>query len=199
MEPSPEHTFKLLVVGERGTGKTCLIRRYVNNEFEPHTRATIGVDFALKTLRTEHGDVTLHLWDIAGQERYGQLTRAYYQTAVGALVLYDVTRTATFEAVAHWKADLDEKVKLPGDASLPCVLVANKADLAAQQSATDLDTYCREHGFCGWVLTSCKEGRGVDSAFAMLLERVLANALPVYKPPISSTLRMSVSSAKRSF
>ena len=109
-EPS-EYLYKVLVVGEGNTGKTCIIRRYVHNIFQMSTKATIGVDFALKVLNWDRTkNITLQIWDIAGQERYGQMTRVYYQAAVGALIVYDVTRPESFDAVVKWKQDIDHKV-----------------------------------------------------------------------------------------
>jgi len=106
-----ERLYKVLVVGELGSGKTSIIKRYVHQFFSQHYRATIGVDFALKVLRWDSDTVVrLQLWDIAGQERFGSMTRVYYKEAVGAFVVFDVTRSATLEAVPKWKADLDSKV-----------------------------------------------------------------------------------------
>ena len=125
-----ERLYKVLVVGELGTGKTSIIKRYVHQFFSQHYRATIGVDFALKVLRWDPETVVrLQLWDIAGQERFGSMTRVYYKEAVGAFVVFDVTRGATLEAVPKWKADLDSKVVLPDGRPIPTVLLANKVFL----------------------------------------------------------------------
>eukprot|EP01010_Urceolus_cornutus_P001336 NODE_1875_length_726_cov_226.859675_g1460_i0.p1 GENE.NODE_1875_length_726_cov_226.859675_g1460_i0~~NODE_1875_length_726_cov_226.859675_g1460_i0.p1 ORF type:complete len:136 (+),score=32.68 NODE_1875_length_726_cov_226.859675_g1460_i0:58-408(+) len=103
--------YKVIIVGERGTGKTCVVRRFVHNVFQMNTKTTIGCDFALKPItRANSHPITLQLWDIAGQERYGQMTRVYYQAAVGAVVVYDVSRPDTFETVPKWKSDIDTKV-----------------------------------------------------------------------------------------
>ena len=93
-----EFLFKILVIGELGTGKTSFIKRYVHQFFSDHYRATIGVDFALKVLQwDEDGTVVrLQLWDIAGQERFSSMTRAYYKGAVGAVVMFDQVSTNTF-------------------------------------------------------------------------------------------------------
>jgi small GTP-binding protein len=115
-----EYLYKILVVGDIGVGKTSLIKRYVHNIFSMHYKATIGVDFALKVIQWDNQTVVrLQLWcasplwgqcaspcdrDIAGQERFGNMTRVYYKEAVGAFVVFDVTRVGTFEAVAKWKA-----------------------------------------------------------------------------------------------
>lgn len=122
-----EHLYKILVIGELGTGKTSFIKRYVHQFFSQNYRATIGVDFALKVLYWDQNTVIrLQLWDIAGQERFGNMTRVYYKEAVGAFIVFDVTRSATFDAVIKWKQDLDSKVQLPDGSPIPCILLANK-------------------------------------------------------------------------
>lgn len=130
MSASPEnreHLYKILVIGELGTGKTSFIKRYVHQFFSQNYRATIGVDFALKVLNWDSKTIIrLQLWDIAGQERFGNMTRVYYKEAVGAFIVFDVTRSSTFEAVVKWKQDLDSKVQLPDGNPIPCILLANK-------------------------------------------------------------------------
>ena len=87
----------------------------------------IGVDFALKVINWDANTVIrLQLWDIAGQERFYNMTRVYYKDAVGCFIVFDVTRASTFEAVIRWKNDLDSKVTLPDGNPVPCVLLANK-------------------------------------------------------------------------
>uniref|UniRef100_A0A672FH79 Ras-related protein Rab n=1 Tax=Salarias fasciatus TaxID=181472 RepID=A0A672FH79_SALFA len=151
-----ELLFKVLVIGDLGVGKTSIIKRYVHQIFSQHYRATIGVDFALKVLQWDSDTVVrLQLWDIAGQERYGNMTRVYYREAVGALVVFDVTRASTFDAVLKWKDDLDSKVTLNHRRPVPAVLLANKSDQLASQQPK-LDSFCRENGFVGWFETSAK-------------------------------------------
>ena len=88
----------MIVVGEVGTGKTSLVRQFISQSFSNNYKSTIGVDFALKVIRWDADtQVRLQLWDIAGQERFGSMTRVYYKDAVGVIIVYDVTRKPTFE------------------------------------------------------------------------------------------------------
>uniref|UniRef100_G3PCQ6 RAB32a, member RAS oncogene family n=1 Tax=Gasterosteus aculeatus aculeatus TaxID=481459 RepID=G3PCQ6_GASAC len=154
-----EYLFKVLVIGELGVGKTSIIKRYVHQLFSQHYRATIGVDFALKVINWDSKTlVRLQLWDIAGQERFGNMTRVYYKEAVGAFVVFDVTRGSTFEAVSKWKHDLDSKVKLANGNPIPSVLLANKCDQKKESanSTALMDDFCKETGFLGWFETSAK-------------------------------------------
>lgn len=93
-----------------------------------------------------------------GQERFGNMTRVYYKEAVGAFVVFDVTRSPTFEAVTKWKHDLDSKVKLANGNPIPAVLLANKCDQKKENSNNTslMDDFCKEAGFLGWFETSAK-------------------------------------------
>jgi len=174
-----EHLYKVLVIGELGTGKTSIIKRYVHQFFSQHYMATIGVDFALKVINWDSNvTIRLQLWDIAGQERFGNMTRVYYKEAVGAFIVFDVTRSSTFDAVQKWKNDLDSKVQLLDGSPVPCVLLANKCDLESEgkvRSKVQMDDYCRENGFVGWFETSAKDNVNIDDAARSLVTRILDN------------------------
>ncbi|XP_011143997.1 ras-related protein Rab-32 isoform X2 [Harpegnathos saltator] len=174
-----EHLYKILVIGELGAGKTSIIKRYVHQFFSQHYRATIGVDFALKVLNWDpHTIIRLQLWDIAGQERFGNMTRVYYKEAVGAFIVFDVTRSATLDAVVKWKQDLDSKVQLPDGSPIPCVLLANKCDQHKEglvNSPNKMDEYCKEKNFSGWFETSAKENINIEEAARFLVNKILQN------------------------
>ncbi|XP_032233336.2 ras-related protein Rab-38-like [Nematostella vectensis] len=205
-----EYLFKVLVIGDIGVGKTSLIKRYVHQFFSVHYRATIGVDFALKVINWDAETlIRLQLWDIAGQERFGNMTRVYYKEAVGAFIVFDVTRASTFEAVQKWKNDLDNKLQLPSGEPIPAVLLANKCDQAKEglvNNSAQMDEYCADKGFIGWFETSAKEDVNVNEAAKFLVSKILQNekennfdALP--KDPetitLSSTSTASQSSARQ--
>jgi len=174
-----EHLFKLLVVGDIGTGKTSIIKRYVHNIFSMHYKSTIGVEFALKVINWDpKTEIRLQLWDIAGQERFGNMTRVYYKEAVGALVVFDVTRSSTFEAAAKWKSDIDSKVTVGVEEKpIPVVLLANKIDLAKEgfKSASQMEQFCKDNNFAGWFETSAKDNVGIDKAAKFLISKILEN------------------------
>jgi len=174
-----EHLYKILVIGELGTGKTSFIKRYVHQFFSQNYRATIGVDFALKVLNWDQSTIIrLQLWDIAGQERFGNMTRVYYKEAVGAFIVFDVTRSATFDAVLKWKHDLDSKVSLPDGSQIPCVLLANKCDQQKQGLVTmpvKMDEFCQKNGFAGWFETSAKDNVNIEESAKALVSKILIN------------------------
>jgi len=172
-----EPNFKILVVGEIGTGKTCLIKRYAYGLFSHNYKSTLGVDFALKTLYWEQGiTVRLQLWDIAGQERFGNMTRVYYKEASAAFVVFDVTRPTTFDMVKKWKADLDEKLSSDFAPPIPVILLANKIDLQKSHDSEGwtqkLEEYCQENGFAKWFETSALTGVGIEDAGRALVEEI---------------------------
>jgi small GTP-binding protein len=156
----PTDTCKILVVGNPKCGKTSLIRRFVNNRFLPEYTSTIGADYCKKDLMVRGSCVRMQLWDIAGQERTRTLTRAYFRRARGAVVVCDVSRPRTFEAIEAWKAELDSWCSDGADGTtegmkLPTFLLANKCDLLedAQDSLLSgaiLEKACRDLGFTGW-------------------------------------------------
>eukprot|EP00027_Filamoeba_sp_ATCC50430_P005578 CAMPEP_0168540404 /NCGR_PEP_ID=MMETSP0413-20121227/261_1 /TAXON_ID=136452 /ORGANISM="Filamoeba nolandi, Strain NC-AS-23-1" /LENGTH=228 /DNA_ID=CAMNT_0008570141 /DNA_START=358 /DNA_END=1044 /DNA_ORIENTATION=- len=164
------YVYKILVVGDSGTGKTSIINRYTKNEFPQNYKATVGVDFAVKSVQWDKNTVVrLQLWDIAGQERFSHITRVYYKEASGAFVVYDLAKDDTFTSVTAWKRDLDEN--LPG---LPVILLANKCDLTQQRlDRKVMDAYCTEHGFLTWFETSAKNNINLDESGKKLIQFIL--------------------------
>ncbi|XP_070971585.1 LOW QUALITY PROTEIN: ras-related protein Rab-32 [Oncorhynchus clarkii lewisi] len=173
-----ECLFKVLVIGERGVGKTSFITRYVNMRFKEEYKASIGVDFALKTIEWDNKTVVrLQLWDIAGKPNIGlrNMSRVYYKEAMGAFVVFDTTKMETLEAASQWKHDLDSKVRLVSGSPVPAVLLANKCDQTEgnKELSSLMVNYCKEKGFLGWFETSAKDNLNVDEAGAFLMENML--------------------------
>ena len=171
---------KVLVVGEMGTGKTSLIRQYVQYFFSEFYKTTIGVDFANKEFEwDENTTISLQLWDIAGQERYGNMTHVYYQEAVAAFVVFDLTRVQSLDMVVEWKKDIDSKVFTSEDKPIPCLLLGNKIDLCADgkwaRTKEQMDAFVQEHGFIGYFETSARDGTNIDNAARYLVKYVLDN------------------------
>lgn len=133
-------------------------------------RLTIGVDFAAKTLNyDEEKDVTLQIWDIAGHERFGTMTRVYYKFAIAGVLVFDLTREATFDAVLKWKEDVNSKVVLANNQNIPLLLLANKADMPDVTINKEmLDDFVQQHGFIGWFPVSAKEGTGIGTLHLLL-------------------------------
>lgn len=173
---------KVLVVGEMGTGKTSLIRQYVQGFFSEFYKTTIGVDFANKDIEWNNNTtISLQLWDIAGQERYGNMTHVYYQEACAAFVVFDVTRAPSFDLVSNWKNDIDDKVFTSEKKPIPCLLLGNKIDLCQDgkwfKTKEEIDQYVKENNFIGFFETSARNGTNIDEAAKFLISYIMDNKI----------------------
>lgn len=171
LQPEPDYTFKILLVGDSGVGKSSLLLRFATGGFEELV-PTIGVDFKAKVVHQGGKTVKLTIWDTAGQERFRTLTSSYYRGAQGIILVYDVTRAETFDSLADiWLREVDmyntvdECIKM---------VVANKTDLAEQREvSTDVGVqFARAHG-CLFVETSAKGNVAVEQAFEELVLKIL--------------------------
>eukprot|EP00760_Papus_ankaliazontas_P015635 PhM_4_TR16627/c0_g1_i1/m.31019/K07918/RAB32; Ras-related protein Rab-32 len=197
--PIQERLLKLLVVGDYAVGKTSLVRRYCENEFTENYRITIGVDYHEKVLPSAaKGRTRVQLWDVAGHERFGAMTRTYYKYAVGGVVVFDVTREASLESCSRWLADIQGKVQLPNGNNIPLVLVGTKVDLVEDEAALDALTakyeqFASENGFLCYFGVSSKTGSNVERAMDFLLQRVESSmeGIPLVMPsqPEATSLR----------
>lgn len=116
--------FKVIIIGDSGVGKTCILRKYVDNLFSTSFVTTIGVDFKVKIIRRGDKNIKLQIWDTAGQERFRTITTSYYRGTDAVILVYDVTDESSFESVEGWIHGMNSKV---GSDAIK-VLVANKID-----------------------------------------------------------------------
>jgi len=174
---------KIIVVGDMASGKTSLIKRYVHGLYSVHYKSTIGVDFALKELKwDENLNVSIQLWDVAGQERFGTQANVYFKDARGAIVMFDASRDETKECVKKWRALISEKTRL-GNGQFydpPCILLANKIDLLPLPSAENrvlepsyMDQLAKEMNFINGLAVSVKDNVGIDDAIKILVRKIL--------------------------
>jgi Ras-related protein Rab-11A len=108
-EGGEEYLFKIVIIGDSAVGKSNLLSRYARNEFNLHSKATIGVEFQTQSMEIDGKEVKAQIWDTAGQERFRAVTSAYYRGAVGALIVYDISRRTTFDSVGRWLDELKSK------------------------------------------------------------------------------------------
>jgi len=175
-------TFKIIVIGDTGVGKTCLTYRFCSGKFpSTPTDATIGVDFREKLITLDNNEqVRLQLWDTAGQERFRRSMVAHYYRNVSAVVfVYDVTRKSTFDALAHW---IDECVNhnLQSD-NVPMLIVGNKCDSnePTAVSTNDAQKFADNHNMPLFE-TSAKDDEKcdhVEAIFLTLAHKINANKL----------------------
>jgi len=157
---------KVVLIGDSGVGKSNLLSRYTRNEFNLESKSTIGVEFATRSIKIDGKQVKAQIWDTAGQERFRAITNTYYRGAVGALLVYDVTKLSTYENVAQWLKELRDQ----GDPGLIILLVGNKSDLVDLRAVTteEARTYAEENGL-KFIETSALNASNVDDAFKTIL------------------------------
>ncbi|KAK6132783.1 hypothetical protein DH2020_033461 [Rehmannia glutinosa] len=164
-----DYLFKLVLIGDSGVGKSNLLSRFTRNEFSLESKATIGVEFATRSIRVEDKIIKAQIWDTAGQERYRAITSAYYRGAVGALLVYDVTRHVTFENVERWLKELRDHT----DQNIVIMLVGNKADLRHLRAVSTEDvTAFAEREKTYFMETSALESMNVENAFTEALTQI---------------------------
>ncbi|KAE8152422.1 ras family-domain-containing protein [Aspergillus avenaceus] len=117
--------FKVVLIGDSGVGKSNLLSRFTRNEFNLDSKSTIGVEFATRSIQVDSKTIKAQIWDTAGQERYRAITSAYYRGAVGALLVYDISKHQTYDNVNRWLKELREHA----DSNIVIMLVGNKSDL----------------------------------------------------------------------
>ncbi|XP_061632833.1 ras-related protein Rab-13 isoform X2 [Phyllopteryx taeniolatus] len=124
--------FKLLLIGDSGVGKTCLIIRFAEDNFNSTYISTIGIDFKVKTIEVDGKKVKLQVWDTAGQERFKTITTAYYRGAMGIILVYDITDEKSFENIQNWMKSIKENAS----AGVSRMLLGNKCDIEAKRKVT---------------------------------------------------------------
>lgn len=108
-EQTEDYLFKIVLIGDSAVGKSNLLARFARDEFYPNSKSTIGVEFQTQKLDINGKEVKAQIWDTAGQERFRAVTSAYYRGAVGALVVYDISRRQTFDSIGRWLNELHSK------------------------------------------------------------------------------------------
>ncbi|CAK8530123.1 unnamed protein product [Lathyrus sativus] len=164
-----DYLFKVVLIGDSGVGKSNLLSRFTRNEFCLESKSTIGVEFATRTLQVEGRTVKSQIWDTAGQERYRAITSAYYRGALGALLVYDVTKPTTFDNVTRWLKELRDHA----DANIVIMLIGNKTDLKHLRAVNteDAQSYAEREGL-SFIETSALEATNVEKAFQTILGEI---------------------------
>ena len=124
-----DYVFKIILVGDSSTGKSCLIERVDKNKFNPNSKSTIGVDFKKKVFLYNGKNVETIIWDTCGQERYRAISKTYYRSSDAAILVYDITNRTSFKNLDKWLneiRDVDEGMKI--------ILVGNKSDSEENRS-----------------------------------------------------------------
>uniref|UniRef100_A0A3Q4BUV0 Ras-related protein Rab-25 n=1 Tax=Mola mola TaxID=94237 RepID=A0A3Q4BUV0_MOLML len=158
--------YKVVLIGESGVGKSNLLSRFTKNEFNHDSRTTIGVEFSTRTVQLNQFTVKAQIWDTAGLERYRAITSAYYRGAVGALLVYDISKHLTYESTERWLKELYEHA----DPHIVVMLVGNKTDLESLRTVpTDEGRAFAEKKGLMFMETSALDSTNVEAAFNEVL------------------------------
>lgn len=164
-----DYTFKIVLIGDSGVGKSNLITRFTRNEFNLESKTTIGVEFAQKLKVIEGKTIKAQIWDTAGQERFHAIAPAYYRGAVGALLVYDISNSKSFDSVAQWL----EKLKTHADSQIVMMLVGNKVDLANLRTVkTEAGARFAQKERLAFIETSALSASNVELAFEKILKEI---------------------------
>ncbi|MFX0083183.1 MAG: GTP-binding protein [Candidatus Hodarchaeota archaeon] len=179
MEEEYDYLFKSIVVGDGGVGKTALTLRFSKGFFTEDYKMTIGVDFHVKTINIDSNQgpirAKLQIWDTGGQERFSSIRPMYYRGSLGALLIFDLTNSASFEHLPQWIEEVRTNVKT----EIPLLLVGNKSDLVDQRavSLSEINNFTRDFNLY-YMETSAKTGEGVGDCFYILACLMIGSGVP---------------------
>ena len=158
--------FKIVLIGDTSVGKTNILSKYLTDEFDAKSKATVGVEFGVKNFKIENNIVKVQIWDTAGEERYRSITNAYYKGAKGSLLVYDITNKKSFENVEKWISDL----KANADEDISMILLGNKTDLEDKRVvSTEEGKNKAEFYNLTFMETSALNGNNIQEAFNELI------------------------------
>jgi len=160
-------TFKLVLVGDGGTGKTTFVKRHLTGEFERKYVATLGVEVHPLTFHTNCGPICFNVWDTAGQEKFGGLRDGYYIQGQAAIILFDVTSRITYKNVPNWHRDLVRVCE-----NIPIVLCGNKVDVKDRKVKAKQITFHRKRGLQYYDI-SAKSNYNFERPFLWLARKLV--------------------------
>ncbi|CAF2123051.1 unnamed protein product [Rotaria magnacalcarata] len=171
MAKAYDYLFKLLLIGDSGVGKTCVLLRFCDSAFSTTFISTIGIDFKIRTIDLDGRKIKLQIWDTAGQERFKTITTAYYRGAMGIMLVYDITSEKSFDNIKNWIRNIEEHAS----AEVERMLIGNKCDMQdkRQVSREKGEHLATEYGI-KFMETSAKGNINVDEAFLSLAKDIKA-------------------------
>ncbi|XP_072349048.1 ras-related protein Rab-8B-like isoform X1 [Scyliorhinus torazame] len=170
MERGYDHLFKLLLIGDSGVGKTCLLFRFCDDAFNTTFISTIGIDFKIKTVEFDGKKIKLQIWDTAGHERFRTITSAYYRGAMGIMLVYDITQEKSFDNVKNWIRDIEEHAST----DVERMILGNKCDVNEKRKVPKErgEKLAIDYGI-KFLETSAKSSLNVEEAFSTLTRDIM--------------------------
>ncbi|KAJ0443374.1 putative small GTP-binding protein [Helianthus annuus] len=164
-----DYLFKIVLIGDSAVGKSNLLARFARDEFYPNSKSTIGVEFQTQKIEVKGKEIKAQIWDTAGQERFRAVTSAYYRGAVGALLVYDISRRQTFDSIGRWLNELHTH----SDMNVVSILVGNKSDLKdAREVSTEEGKMLAESEGLFFMETSALDSSNVTAAFETVVKEI---------------------------
>ncbi|CAJ0954524.1 unnamed protein product, partial [Mesorhabditis belari] len=176
MNPEYDYLFKLLLIGDSGVGKSCLLLRFADDTYTESYISTIGVDFKIRTIELDGKTIKLQIWDTAGQERFRTITSSYYRGAHGIIVVYDITDQESFNNVKQWLQEIDRYAC----ENVNKLLVGNKCDQTAKRAVeTAAAKEYADQLSIPFLETSAKSSTNVEQAFLTMAAEIKSRMGPV--------------------
>ena len=161
--PSFDLSFKIIIVGDSGVGKSCLSIKATRNYFEDFYSSTVGFEFLTFNVKVDEKIVKLQIWDTCGQEVYRSLISSFYRSASLAIIVYSIENADSFSNIEKWLND----IKTQSNPDVKIFLIGNKADLEDKRKITKAtgEKFCQEHQISFFAETSAKTGFNVENVF----------------------------------
>jgi len=165
MAKTYDYLFKLLLIGDSGVGKTCVLFRFSEDAFNSTFISTIGIDFKIRTIDLDGKKIKLQIWDTAGQERFRTITTAYYRGAMGIMLVYDITNEKSFDNIRNWIRNIEEHAA----ADVEKMILGNKCDMNDKRQVSTVrgQDLAVEYNV-KFMETSAKTSTNVEEAFISL-------------------------------
>lgn len=166
-----DYLFKLLLIGDSGVGKTCILFRFSDDAFNSTFISTIGIDFKIKTIELHGKKIKLQIWDTAGQERFQTITTSYYRGAMGIMLVYDITQTTSFANISKWLRNIEDHAT----ENVAKIILGNKCDMDSKRAVpTEQGEQLARTKGLKFLETSAKANINIEKAFTIIAEDILS-------------------------
>ncbi len=171
-----DYLFKLIVIGDTNTGKSCLLNRFADDSYSNDFISTIGVDFKVKTIEIDGKIIKTQIWDTAGQDRFRSITSSYYRGAHGIIIAFDITNKKSFYNIEKWMKDVE---KFGSDASIK-MIIGTKSDLTKDRKVSEEEIQLLADRLdIRYIETSAKDNSNVNEVFVNISNELLINNIKI--------------------
>ena len=185
IEEDFDEKLKLMILGDSSVGKSSILRKYCKNEFYEKYVATIGIDFQIKNVNINNKKIKLQIWDTAGQERYRVVTKNYFNSSDGFIIIYDITNKDSFDNISNW---IEQITTIVGK-NVKCIIFGNKKDLKEKRKVEfDEGKELAEKYNCNFFETSAKEGDNIEEGFLNITTDILSDIKSVQERRNNSSI-----------